>query len=117
MGCNEVKEKQFPMLTCLFQLGNEEQQNYCIKIKDNFKHPKTIRFEIRSGEGTEFCVKFKLNNVEHTIQDKFDNSEEALNTTLQKMYKLLNEDIEKEEKEEKGKENEKENEKEKENKP
>ena len=76
-------------MLCFFETGNEDQQQYCIKLKDNFKHEKAIRFEIKSSPGVEFSVKFKLNGKIHEIQSNFDSSEETMNQSLEKMYSLL----------------------------
>ena len=89
MGCDNAKEKNYPVLLCFFETGNEEQKQYCIHLKDNFKHEKAIRFEIKSSPGVEFSVKFKLNGKIHEIQSNFDSSEETMNQSLEKMYSLL----------------------------
>ncbi len=89
MGCDNAKEKNYPVLLCFFETGNEEQKQYCITLKDNFKHEKAIRFEIKSSPGVEFCIKFKLNGKIHEIQSNFDSSQDTMNQSLQKMYDLL----------------------------
>ena len=92
MGCNEMKDADYPTLLCFFETGNEEQKAYCIKLKDNFKHQKSIKFQISSSAGVPFSIQFKLKGKEPIkIQEKFDNSEEIMNESLQKMYKLLDE--------------------------
>ena len=91
MGCGEAKEQNYPTLLCFFAPGDEEQKNYCLKIKDNFKHEKAIRFEIKSMSKIEFSIKFKINNKIYDIQNNYDNSEETMKQTLEKMYKLLDE--------------------------
>ena len=47
MGCCGGKKDKYPTLICFFETKNEEQKAYCIKLKDNFKSEKTIRFEIK----------------------------------------------------------------------
>jgi len=89
MGCDNAKEKNYPVLLCFFETGNEEQKQYCIQLKDNFRHEKAIRFEIKSSPGVEFSIKFKLNGKIHEIQSNFDSSEETMNQSLEKMYGLL----------------------------
>ena len=60
MGCNEAKEQNYPLMLCFFIPGNEDQKNYCLSLKDNFKHEKPIRFEIKSMPSVPFAIKFKI---------------------------------------------------------
>ena len=87
MGCDAEKEKKFPNLLCDFEKGNQEQKEYCIKLRDNFQHKTTIRYQIKYGE--QFSVKFQLKGKIHMIQNNFDNSEECMKKTLQDIYNLL----------------------------
>ena len=91
MGCDETKDIIYAVLLCFFEVGNEVQKEYCLKLKDNFKHQKAIRFEIKSAPGVSFSIKFKLKGEQNprNIQDIFDNSEQAMKDSLEKMYKLL----------------------------
>ena len=57
MGCGESKN-QLPTLLCFFENGNEQQKDYCLKLKDQFRHEKPIRFEIKSTPGVNFSIKF-----------------------------------------------------------
>ena len=93
MGCDESKDSNFPVLLCFFEVGNEEQKQYCLKLKDNFQHEKAIRFEIKSTPGVPFSIKFKLKGEQNprNIQDTYDNSEQAMRESLEKMYKMLDE--------------------------
>ena len=91
MGCNEAKEQNYPLMLCFFIPGNEDQKNYCLSLKDNFKHEKPIRFEIKSMPSVPFAIKFKIKGKIHEIQNEFNNSEQAMNETLEKMYNLLEE--------------------------
>ncbi len=88
MGCDETKDK-LPTLICFFEMNNEQQKNYCLKLKDNFKHEKPIRFEIKSTAGVDFCIQFKIKGEIHKIQTVFN--EEEMENSLQAMYKLLDE--------------------------
>ena len=88
MGCDQSKDA-LPVLQCFFETGNEEQKAYCIKLKDNFKHEKPIRFEIRSVSGVNFSIKFKYKGKVHKIQDIFNESE--LENSLKTMYDILDE--------------------------
>ena len=86
MGCDETKDK-LPTLLCFFQMDNEKQKNYCLKLKDSFKHEKPIRFEIKSSPGVNFSVQFKIKGQIHKIQTIFN--EEELDNSLNAMYKIL----------------------------
>ena len=88
MGCNESKD-QLPTLLCFFETGNEEQKAYCINLKDNFHHEKSIRFQISSSAGLKFCIQFKYKGKTHTIQDTFKESD--LEKTLYSIYDILDE--------------------------
>ena len=90
-NCNNVKNINYPTLLCYFEIGNEEQKNYCLKLKDNFHHEKTIRFEILSRPDINFTIKFMYNKKVNNIQDFFINTDEAMNQALEQMYKLLDE--------------------------
>ena len=89
MGCQDAKDKNVPMLLCFFETGNETQASYCLKLRDNFKHEKTINYQIKSGQNQPFKIQFKIKNNIHDIQNVFDNSETTMQETLQKMYDLL----------------------------
>ena len=86
MGCNESKD-QYPTLLCFFETGNEEQKQYCIKLKDNFQHEKPIRFEIKSSPGVTFSVQFRVKGKVYKIQNVFNEGE--LQNSLNAMYKIL----------------------------
>ena len=58
MGCSESKDA-LPVLLCFFEVDNKQQQNYCIRLKDNFRHEKSIRFEIKSLTGVDFLFNLK----------------------------------------------------------
>ena len=88
MGCSESKD-QYPTLLCFFELGNEEQKQYCIKLKDNFHHEKPIRFEIKSTAGVGFSIQFRVKGKVHKIQSVYNEGE--LENSLNAMYKILDE--------------------------
>ena len=90
MGCGESKD-QLPTLLCFFETGREDQKAYCLKIKDNFKHEKAIRFEIKSSPGVPFSVKFRHKGKVSNIQSTFNDSEIEMNNCLEIMYKILDE--------------------------
>ena len=49
MGCEETRNSNLPVLMCFFQIGNDEQKEFCIKLKDSFRYEKAIRYEIKSS--------------------------------------------------------------------
>ena len=87
MGCTQANEP--PTLICFYERGNEDHKNYCIKLKDNWKHEKGIKFEIKSVPQVKFSVKFKYNQKLTELQKDFNDSEETMNETLQKAYNLI----------------------------
>ena len=94
MGCNETKSKIFlPKLICHFEPGNERQQNYCLKLRDNFNHPRSIRYVIYSMDQVTFSIKLQLKEKlqPRIIQSTFDDSDEAMEDALEKMYQLIDE--------------------------
>ena len=90
MGCSDSKD-QLPTLICFFETGNEEQKSYCLKLKDNFRYEKSIRFEIKSSPGIPFSIKLKIKDQLYTIESVFNDSEGQMNNSLNIMYKYLNE--------------------------
>ena len=70
MGCGGSKDEnpveidayKYPVLICFFESKNEDQKNYCIKLKDNIS----------------------------MLQNEFKDDEETMMETLNKVYELLN---------------------------
>ena len=91
MGCKEVGDKDVAVLMCFFEPNNDSQKNYCLKLKDNFEHEKTIRYEIRSTADNKFAIQLKIKDKTHDIQTEFTDTEEEMKVALDKMYKILNE--------------------------
>ena len=91
MGCDESKNVNYSALLCYFEIGNEEQKKYCLDLKDHFQHEQPIRFEIKSTPNVPFAIKFKLKGEKepHNIENNFNNTEERMKESLQKMYDLL----------------------------
>ena len=89
MGCSETKNaaSALPLLTMIFEPGNETQKNYCVKFYQSFHHSKSIRYEIKSFANSTFSIVFKLNEQMHTIQSVFDENE--MQNGLNKIYALL----------------------------
>lgn len=89
MGCCGGKKDKYPTLICFFETKNEEQKAYCIKLKDNFKSEKTIRFEIKSLPNVPFKIQFKKDGKISDLQTEYSNEEEVMKETLQRAYDLL----------------------------
>ena len=90
MGCKTSKEVSYPTLLCFFETGNMAQSAYCLKLRDNFKHEKSINYQIKSEKGMKFSIKFKIKDKTYDIQNEFNDNDENLNIALNKMYELLN---------------------------
>ena len=89
MGCCGGKKDKYPTLICFFEKKNEEQKAYCIKLKDNFKSEKTIRFEIKSLPNVPFKIQFKKDGKITNLQTEYSNEDEVMKETLEKAYELL----------------------------
>ena len=89
MGCSETKNaaQNLPIMTCIFEPENNNQKEYCIKLQQNFKHAKSIRYEIKSFANSTFSINFQINGQNHQIQTVFDENE--MDNSLKKMYELL----------------------------
>ena len=87
---NYVNDNKFyfcPKLICYFEQGNEEQKEYCLKLKDNFYHEKMISYTISSGKS--FSIFLKINTILHQIHSVY--KPEEMEKSLDKMYSLLDE--------------------------
>ena len=91
MGCKEIGDKDIPVLICFFEPNNDQQKNYCLNLKDNFQHEKTIKYEIRSTSDNKFSIQLKIKDKVYDIQTEFVGSEEDMNNALNKMYTILDE--------------------------
>ena len=91
MGCSEVSDKDYPQLICFFEPHNEQQKQYLLKLKDNFHHEKSIKYEIKATPDQPFAVKLKIKEIIYDIQTEFKDSEEEMNKALDEMYKKLDE--------------------------
>ena len=78
-----------PQLICFYESGNEKQKEYCNKLKDNFKHEKTINYEIESIPKVPFGIKIAYNTQILDLQKEFDDSEDTMYETLRKAYDFL----------------------------
>ena len=86
MGCDESKD-QLPTLLCFYENGNDIQKEYCLRLKDNFRHEKPIRYDIKSTPGVNFSIQFRVKDKTHKIQTVFNEGE--LENCLNIMYKIL----------------------------
>ena len=92
MGCDEARESNYPLLICFFQVDNEDQKEFCLKLKDKFHYEKPIKYEIRSSQTEPFSIKLKKKNNIYDINTSFVNSsEEEVEKTLNEIYKILDE--------------------------
>ena len=96
LNCNKYKKEDedeiisnIPQLICFYESGNEKQKEYCIKLKDNFKHEKTINYEIESIPKVPFCIQIAYNTQILDLQKEFDDSEDTMYETLRKAYDFL----------------------------
>ena len=89
MGCNETKSTtpNLPTLTMIFEPQNETQKAYCIKIQQNFRHAKSIKYEIKSFANSTFSIMLQINGTVHQIQNVYNENE--FDNTMQKLYELL----------------------------
>ena len=89
MGCSETKptSPNLPVLTMIFEPQNDTQKDYCIKIQQNFRHARSIKYEIKSFANSTFSIMFQINGTVHQIQNIFNENE--YDNTLQKLYELL----------------------------
>ena len=90
-SCGKVKDQEQPTIICFYELGDDSQKEYCLKLRDNFTHSKTVKYEIKCSPGVPFCIKFKMKNKTYDIQNNFENNEQALKQSLEKIYKILDE--------------------------
>ena len=96
MGCSETKPTtpNLPLLQFIFEPENDKQKDYCIKLQQNFRHAKSVKYEIKSFPNSTFSIMIQINGKVHQIEDTFD--ENQMENSLQKMYQLLDSADEKE---------------------
>ena len=93
MGCKEVNDPtaNLPTLICTFEPKNEAQKQYCIKLKDNFNYPTSVKYEIRAYAGSTFNILLVIQGKNHSIQTTLNESDEnEVKNNLQKIYDILN---------------------------
>ena len=93
MGCKEVNDPtaNLPTLICTFEPKNQAQKQYCIKLKDNFNYPTSVKYEIKAYEGSTFNILLVIQGQNHSIQTTLNESDEnEVKNNLQKIYDILN---------------------------
>ena len=92
MGCNEVKDPtaNLPSLICIVEPKNENQKNFCLKLKENFNYPNSVKYEIKAYQGSTFYIYLVINGQQQSILTAFnENNENEVNNALQKIYNIL----------------------------
>ena len=89
MGCGNTKDLQIITLLCFYEIDNKEQKNYCLKLKENYKGNQPIKYEIKQIPEVPFGIKLRIKGKIFDIQKVFDNRDEAMNESLQKIYELI----------------------------
>ena len=93
MGCKEVNDPtaNLPTLICTVEPKNEAQKQYCIKLKDNFNYPTSVKYEIKACAGSTFNIMLAIQGKNHSIQTTLNESDEnEVKNNLQKIYDILN---------------------------
>ena len=93
MGCNEVTDPtaNLPTLICTVEPKNEAQKNFCLKLKENFNYPASVKYEIKAYAGSTFNILLVIQGQNHSIQTTFsEGNETEVNATLTKIYDILN---------------------------
>ncbi len=93
MGCKEVNDPtaNLPTLICTVEPKNEAQKQYCIKLKDNFNYPTSVKYEIKAYAGSTFNILLVIQGQNHSIQTTLNESDEnEVKNNLQKIYDILN---------------------------
>ena len=93
MGCKEVNDPtaNLPTLMCTFEPKNQAQKQYCIKLKDNFNYPTSVKYEIKAYAGSTFNILLVIQGQNHSIQTTLNESDEnEVKNNLQKIYDILN---------------------------
>ena len=93
MGCKEVNDPtaNLPTLICTVEPKNEAQKQYCIKLKDNFNYPTSVKYEIKAYAGSTFNILLVIQGNNHSIQTTLNESDEnEVKNNLQKIYDILN---------------------------
>ena len=93
MGCKEVVDPtaNLPTLICIVEPKNENQKNYCLKLKESFNYPNSVKYEIKAYAGSTFNILLVIQGQNHSIQTTLNESDEnEVKNNLQKIYDILN---------------------------
>jgi hypothetical protein len=85
MGCGETKD--MPSLICIFEPQNDNQKNYCLRLRDNLHPTKPMRYEIKSRLNESYQIQLKIKGKIHTIENEYNESQ--FDNSLSNIYKLL----------------------------
>ena len=92
MGCKEVVDPtaNLPTLICIVEPKNENQKNYCLKLKESFNYPNSVKYEIKAYAGSTFSITLQIKGQSHPIQMAFnENNETEIGHALQTIYNIL----------------------------
>ena len=92
MGCKEVVDPtaNLPTLICIVEPKNENQKNYCLKLKESFNYPNSVKYEIKAFAGSTFSITLQIKGQSHPIQMAFnENNETEIGHALQTIYNIL----------------------------
>ena len=92
MGCKQVEDPtaNLPLLICIVEPKNENQKNYCLKLKESFNYPNSVKYEIRAFAGSTFSINLQIKGQNYPIQMAFnENNETEISHALQKIYNIL----------------------------
>ena len=92
MGCKEVVDPtaNLPTLICIVEPKNENQKNYCLKLRDSFNYPNSIKYEIKAFVGSTFSITLQIKGQSYPIQTNFnENNETEISHALQTIYDKL----------------------------
>ena len=86
----EVLDEKYKKLnTLIANIENEDQKEFCMKLKDNFIYEKSIKYKFEMNPASPFFIKLKIEDNIYDIASEFDDSEEKMNEILDKAYNLL----------------------------
>ena len=85
----KLLDEKYKEITVLFNIENEEQRKYYQKLKNNNK--LNVCYKETKEPTFPFFIKLDIGDNIYDIQTEFDDSEEAMNKALNKIYELIEE--------------------------
>jgi len=85
----EVLDEKYKLNTLIANIENEEQEEFCMKLKENFTYKESIKYKFGMNPASPFSIKLKIKDNIYDIASEFDDSEEKMNEILDKAYDLL----------------------------